>query len=199
MHILINVSQKIGNSNSLSFLKYLSKNLDASKLFNLKDDDYLEIIDNIEKADNVVLAFPLYVDSPNTITLSFLDYVIDQNIIIDKNVYVIINCGFLEGEQNLTALNIVKNWCTKIKANYAGAVLIGAGEVAGERKYRWLCTNIFRNLNRLGKNVNNNYVMEDVISRVSLLNSKLYCSLANMSWSKKGYKNGITVDEIRKL
>lgn len=197
MHILINGSQKIDNSNSLTFLKYISKSLDNYKLFSLKDDDYLDIIDSINESDNIVFAFPLYVDSPNTITLSFLDYIIDHNIEINQNVYVIINCGFLEGEHNLTALNIIKNWCLKVGANYSGCVLIGAGEVAGQKKYKWLSKKIFTNLRRLGEAINNNYVTEDIISRVGLLNTKLYCLIANMSWNKKGYKNGLSIDEIR--
>ena len=46
-----------------------------------------------------------------------------------KLIYCIINCGFREGEQNITALNIVKNWCDKVLIEYSGSILIGAGEV----------------------------------------------------------------------
>ena len=51
--------------------------------------------------------------------LNFLDYIVDNNInIYNKLIYVVINCGFREGEQNITALNIVKRWCEKVEANY---------------------------------------------------------------------------------
>lgn len=198
MHILINGSQKIEKSNSAYFLKYITKNLEKYKIFNLKNDDYEDIINNIILADNVVIAFPLYADSPNTITLSFLDYIIDNNIPLNTNIYVIINCGFLESEHNLTALNIIKNWCLKVGTNYMGAVLIGAGEVAGNKKYRLISNKVFQNLKILSNNIKENTSNGDQLCTISLLKSKLYCLCANMSWNKSGYKNGLDQDDIKK-
>lgn len=198
MHILLNGSQKIKKSNSLHFLNYISKNLDEHKTFSLKDDDYLDIVDSIENCDNVVIAFPLYVDSPNTITLSFLDYIFDNKISINKNIYVVINCGFLESKQNITALNIIKNWCEKVGANYAGSVLIGAGEVAGNRKYRLLSAKVYKDLRNFSRCINNNILCNDKLSELSLLNDKLYCFFANLSWNKNGLKNNLNKEDIRK-
>lgn len=196
MHILINGSQKVKESNSIHFLKYISKYLDKYEIYSLKEDDYEEIIEKIKEADNIVVAFPLYVDSPNTLTLSFLDYVIDNNIAINKNIYFVINCGFLEGEQNITALNIVKNWADKVKAACGGSVLIGAGEVAGVKRFKFLSGKVFKNLKRLGQAVNNNGFIGDNICRVGLLTKKLFCKIANISWNRQGKANGLTKNNL---
>ncbi len=181
MHVLINGSQKSKSSNSEYFLEYISKNINECTIFSLKKDSYKNIISSIKESENVVMAFPLYVDSPNTVTICFLDYIYDNNITINKNIYVVINCGFREGEHNITALNIIKNWCKKVHANYCGAVLIGAGEVAGNKKYQFISKKVFKCLNKLSNDIENNIVSKDMITTVSLLNNKLYCMIANIS------------------
>ena len=56
---------------------------------------YKDILNNVDISEIIILAFPLYVDSPNTITLKFLDYIYDNQInLANKSIYVIINCGF---------------------------------------------------------------------------------------------------------
>lgn len=197
MHILINGSQKNKSSNSEYFLKYISKNLNNYKLFNLKKNNYEDIINSFDKCNNIVIAFPLYVDSPNTITLSFLDYIFDNNIYINKNIYIIINCGFREGVQNITALNIIKNWCLKVHANYCGSVLIGAGEVAGDKNMKFLSKKVFKGLDNLSNNIKRNTKANDIITTISLLNNRLYCLAANKSWYKDARKNGLKNKDIK--
>mgnify|MGYP003299878163 CR=1 FL=1 len=109
MYTIINGSPKVINSNSSYFINIIAKNLDEYNIFELKKGNYNSIIESINKSKTIILAFPLYVDSPTSITLSFLDYIIDNKISLKKkNIYTIINCGFREGEQNITALNIIK-------------------------------------------------------------------------------------------
>ena len=97
MYTLINGSQKNHKSNSRYFLDYISKYLDDYTIYNLKYDDFNEVIDSIINTDTIIIAFPLYVDSPNSLTLKLLDYIYDTNIdLSNKKLYVIINCGFRE-------------------------------------------------------------------------------------------------------
>ena len=153
MYTLINGSGKLKNSNSEHFLDYVGKDLDKYEYFNLRDSDYKEVISSIKKSNDIVLAFPLYADSPSSLMLSFLDYIYDNKIEINGNIYVIINCGFREAEHNITALNIIKNWCKKMNINYNGAVLIGTGEVAGNKKYRFMSKRIYKDLDELFINI----------------------------------------------
>ena len=140
MYTLINGSPKIQKSNSLYFLNIIKTKLNDFNLVELKNNSYQEIYNNIKKSEVIVLAFPLYVDSPSSITLSFLDYLIDNKLSLEnKLVYVIVNCGFRESKHNVTAINIIKNCCKKLGAIYYGGILIGAGEVVGKEKYKFSC------------------------------------------------------------
>lgn len=197
MYTLINGSQKNISSNSQYFLNKISEVLDEYIIFDLKKDKYEDIIYNIKQSDTIVLAFPLYVDSPTSLTLNFLDYLYDNNISLNnKKLYTIINCGFIEGEQNTTAANIIKNFCTKKNIIYCGSILIGAGEIVGKTKYKLISTTALKKLNIFSNCIKNKEKCEDIITTINFINQKLYCKLANISWNKKAKYNKISKKDV---
>jgi len=198
MYTLVCGSPKVSNSNSLYFLKTISYVIDEYKIYELKKDKYEKIIENIEQSDTVIFSFPLYVDCPTSIMLSFLDYIIDKHIkLTDKLIYVVINCGFREGEQNITALNIIKNWCKKVDAIYSGSILIGAGEVVGKAKYKFISKKALKELDKFTNIVKMNQKGSDIITTMNLLNNNLYCYIANLSWKKRAKENNLSNFDIR--
>lgn len=197
MYTIMNGSPKVINSNSSYFVNMITKNLDEYNAFELKDGIYNNIIDSICKSKTIILAFPLYVDSPTSITLSFLDYIIDNKVSLkDKSIYIIINCGFREGEQNVTALNIIKRWCEKVKVTYKGSILIGAGEIVGKKKYKFISNKVLKDLKEFSNIIKENKTKE-IVTTMNLLNDKIYCMLANLSWNKKGRLNNLTKKELK--
>ena len=80
MYTLINGSQKIGNSNSMNFLNYISEYLEEYNIYDLKKNSYEEILNNIEMSEVILFAFPLYVDSPTSLLIQFLDYIYKDKI-----------------------------------------------------------------------------------------------------------------------
>lgn len=193
MYTLISGSPKIGDSNSKYFLGFISENLEKYNIYELKNNQYKDILVNIKISHTVIFAFPLYVDSPTSLTISFLDYIVDNKIdISNKNIYVIVNCGFREGEQNITAINIMKCWCDRVSAKYMGSILIGAGEIVGKSKYRFISNKAFRKIYNFRDSLEDCIECGDIITTMDLLNNKIYCALANKSWMKKSKKNKLT-------
>ena len=199
MYTLINGSPKINKSNSGYFLDTITKTLDKYNLFELKKDSYETIIDSINKSDTIVLAFPLYVDSPPSKVLSLLDYIIDNKINIkNKLIYVIVNCGFREGIQNKTAVDIIKLWCKKTNAKYMSSIQIGAGEIIGNKKYKIMSTTARRKLKKFSKIIKNKQKHSDIITTVDYLTNKTFCYVANIFWNKNAKTNNLTEKDIRK-
>lgn len=197
MYTLISGSPKFNLSNSMYFLNIVKDKLKECNIHELKNNKYEEVINDINNNDVLVLAFPLYVDSPTSVVLKFFDYIIDNKISLNnKLVYVIINCGFREGEQNLTALNIVKRWCEKAGVTYSGALLIGAGEVVGKKEYKFLSKNVMKELNNFIKKIKSNQNVGDIITTMDLLNNRMYCYIANLSWDKKGKRNNLSKKDL---
>ena len=198
MYTLISGSPKPIDSNSMYFLKVISSYLDDFEIFELKKQKYENIVESIMKSDALIFAFPLYVDSPTSITLSFLDYIFDQEIDLnDKKVYAVINCGFREGEQNLTALKIIKQWCKKLNAIYNGSILIGAGEIVGKEKYRLVSKKALKKLNEFADKIRLKKENPDIVTTMDYLNNQGYCYLANLSWTKRGKINNLSTNNIR--
>ena len=197
MYTLISGSPKMTQSNSMYFLNILKENINNYELFELKKHDYNDILNSINTSDAIVFSFPLYVDSPPSLTLEFLDYIIDNNIKLDnKLVYVIINCGFREGSQNNTAINIIKRWCEKTNAKYGCSIQIGAGEIVGKEKYKFISTKALNKLNEFINIVNDRHTKPDIITTVDILNNKLYCLLANISWTNHGKKYKLSKSDL---
>lgn len=199
MYTLISGSPKIKPSNSMFFLNKIKSSLEEYSVFEFKKNTYDEIIKSIENSDVIILAFPLYVDSPPTLILTFLDYIIDNKIDLKgKQIYNIINCGFRDGNQNIVAANILSSWCKKVNAKYSGSLLIGAGEVIGAKKYKYISTRAISSLNKFSKIVKNKEITKDIVTTVDFLNDKLYCIFANISWTKNGKKFRLTKEELKK-
>lgn len=197
MYTLINGSQKNQCSNSKYFLEYISNYLDNYETFDLKYNNFQDIMNSIINTDTIVLAFPLYVDSPNSLTLKLLDYIYDNNLdLSSKKLYVIINCGFREGIHNITALNIIKNWAKKVNINYYGSILIGAGEIVGKKEYSYITSIAINKLKKFSKHIKNNEVCKDIITTMDLLTNRVYCMFANSSWTKKGKKNNLKKNDL---
>ena len=198
MFTLINGSPRNNKSNSKYFLSFIEQKLDNYNLFYINKDKFCTILDSINTSDTIVFSFPLYVDSEPSSLLSFMDYIIDNNIdISNKKVYAVVNCGFLEGEQNITAIEIIKRWCYKTNTIYSGSILIGAGEIVGKKKYQLITKKALKKLNIFAENVLNKKEFDDILTTMSFMNPRLYCTLANISWAKNGRKNGLSNDELR--
>ena len=198
MYTLISGSPKVVSSNSLYFLNIIKEKIGSHVLYELKKDNYSDIIDNIKLSHTIVLAFPLYVDSPTSITLKFLDYIIDNKINIEgKNIYVVINCGFREGEQNITACNVIKRWCEKTKCVYKGSIMIGAGEIVGKSQYKFISKKALKKLNEFSSCIINRGKCSDIVTTMDYLNNKIYCYMANSSWTKKCKKNKLSKKDVR--
>ena len=200
MYTLINGSQKTKISNSRHFLDYISNYLDDYNTYDLMNHNFNDIINSINKSNTIILAFPLYEDSPNSLTLKLLDYICDNNIdLSNKELYVIINCGFREGTHNISALNIIKNWANKVNIKFKGSMLIGAGEIVGKKKFSYIISIATNKLKKFSKCIKNNTSTKDIITTMDLLTNRLYIMFANASWTKQGKKNKLSKKDLKML
>lgn len=142
---IVNGSPKVNNtSNSQYFIDELSNLLDKNS-FEIKQANSIkyskeEVYPELIKSNTVVFVAPLYIDSLHASLLDFLEgleeYINENNISKTSlpRVYAIFNCGFFEGHQNRIALNIIKNFCTRVGLTWRFGIGIGAGEFMGGNK-----------------------------------------------------------------
>ncbi|MDF2869233.1 MAG: hypothetical protein K0R05_808 [Anaerocolumna sp.] len=102
---------------------------------NTKEEDF-ELMSTMHA---IVFVFPLYVDAIPSSLLEFM-YAFDEYLTKHPcpqdykapKVYSIINNGFIEGKQNINALQIMAHYSTRIGYNWRFGIGIGAGEFMRE-------------------------------------------------------------------
>ena len=91
------------------------------------------MLDAVDAADLVLLAFPLYVDSLPTPVMNALECIAahraNQSPTKPHQLFAAIsNCGFPEPDHNATALAICENFARLTHFEWAGSLALGAGE-----------------------------------------------------------------------
>lgn len=82
----------------------------------------------MENAGAWVFVFPLYVDGvPGHLLSCLMELERAPRPAGEVNVYGIVNCGFFEGGQAEYALDVLKNWCTRLGLLWGGGIGVGGG------------------------------------------------------------------------
>lgn len=94
------------------------------------------LIDNILKADTLLIAFPLYVDSLPMPLIKTLESIEKESESLESlpKVYGISQCGFYEASQNETALKIIENFCNRLGLKWQYGLGIEAGVLLNHMK-----------------------------------------------------------------
>ncbi|MBE6994129.1 MAG: hypothetical protein E7423_05780 [Ruminococcaceae bacterium] len=89
--------------------------------------DHERILRQLEGAQAVVFALPLYVDAVPSHVLRFLQVMETRCRETGLRVYCIANNGFIEGRQNEPLMQIFENFCARAGLFWGGGVGIGGG------------------------------------------------------------------------
>ena len=130
---IINGSPKESKSTSELLIGYLMPFIKGNEIitYNVCKTDFSKTqFSQIQSSEVLIFAFPLYIDSINSLLLRFL-IELQKREFRNKNinVYSIINNGFYEGRQNHVAADIMKNWCKAAGLIYGQTLGVGAGEM----------------------------------------------------------------------
>lgn len=87
-----------------------------------------DIVQKAAACDVLVMAFPLYVDGIPSHLLSVMEKMERDGVVsANTRIYAIVNCGFIEGEHCLPALEMTKHWCARCGAVWGGGLGFGGG------------------------------------------------------------------------
>ena len=203
---LINGSPKVKNSSSGCVLQELKALLyDEHQVFeyHFRSGDLSgSHLEQIGESDVLVFAFPLYVDGIPSHLINCLYQI--ENFLKTKplrkiTVYAIANCGFYEGNQNILALEMMKNWCEKSRLNWGQGFGIGGGGMLpmlsevpdgkGPKK------NFSKALKVVGKNISTGASEENIFISPNIPRFA-YKFAAEMGWRKQIKKNGLRVKDL---
>ena len=150
--MILNGSPRAPKSNSKKyseiFMKYSRLQCDY---FNITKSNHLKLIAEMEKYSDVIIVFPLYGDSLPVGLLNFLKN-LENNLPMQRPVIsILINCGFLEHEQNCVAVSMIRYFCRHNNFPTGSTLMLGSGEAILETPFRYIAV---RAIKRLAASVN---------------------------------------------
>jgi hypothetical protein len=208
--VLLNGSPRAGGSTSRKLLDLFMKQLSAdckgtvievgkSILHKTQLQDYT----HMERAETIVIAFPLYVYClPGALTeflLGYREYMNNGGKPATQKIYAVINCGFPESCINNDAALVIKRFCEEIHATYRFSVLIGTGGMLQPLKMMPSVNKMWKNFgsafNQIICDMRDKKVSAD-IHIDSRLPKKLFYFIGQTNFTMIAKKNGINRKEI---
>lgn len=193
--MILNGSPRAPKSNSKKyseiFMKYSRMQCDY---FNITKSNHLKLIAEMEKYSDVIIAFPLYADSLPVGLLNFLKN-LENNLPAQRPVIsILINCGFLEYEQNCVAVSMIRYFCRRNNFPIGSILMLGSGEAILDTPFRYIAV---RAIKRLSESVNKgNY--KDITATMPLP-KWLFKMAARSYWIRYGKKFGVSEKEMQRL
>ena len=193
--MIVNASPRAPKSNSKSYANlFLEYHYFETEYFNLSKNNHQELCDKMNEFSNVLLVFPLYADSIPVTLLHFLKALESSPPDKKPTISVIINCGFIEAEQNDVAIQIIKVFCKQNGYPFGSVLKIGSGEAILTTPFRFL---VKLKMKRFASSIKEkNY---RTLQTTMPLPKKLYLKATTDYWVHYGEKNGISKEQMQTM
>ena len=190
--MILNASPRAPRSNSLKLAEIFSEKCkDKTEYYNISKNNHIEICKKIEQFTNVLFVFPLYADSLPVTLLNFLKTLELNSPKIKPIFSVLINCGFIEYEQNDNAVKIFELYCKQNGYTFGSVLKIGSGEAILSTPFKII---VERKVKLLAKSIENGkYKILNVTLPIS---KKMFIKASTKYWCDYGKKYGITKEEM---
>ena len=193
--IIINGSPRAPRSNSKEYGEIFSSYYKGqADTFNITKNNHKEICSKIEDYTDILLVFPLYADGLPVTMLNFLK-VLEENPPKNKpKVNVIINCGFIEPEQNNVCIDMVKLFCKQNTYEFNSVLSIGGGEAILGTPFKIF---VKWKIKKLAKAIYNNTPKN--LSVTMPISKNMYLKASTNYWINYGKRNGITKSQMETM
>lgn len=193
--MLINASPRAPKSNSKQYAEMFAKMCQAeTAYFAVSRNNHRELCHAMEDFSDVLLVFPLYADGLPVTLMHFLK-TLEQNAPRRKpRVSVLINCGFMEPEQNDIAVQMVRLFCRQNGYPFSSVLKIGSGEAILSTPFRILVRAKMKKLAAAiaaGKSQTWKVTMP--------ISKNMFLRASTVYWTNYGKRNGITKEQMQSM
>jgi len=190
--MIINGSPRAPKSNSKKYAELFAANCTVpTEYFFVTKQNHLELCQAMAGFTDVLLVFPLYADGIPVTLLNFLK-VLEKNPPMQKpKVSVLINCGFIEPEQNDIAVKMIQLFCRTYGYPFGSVLRIGSGEAILGTPLKVFVTGKIKKLASAvsaGRN--------ESLRATMPIPKKMFLRASSSYWEDYGNKNGITREQM---
>ena len=193
--MLINGSPRAPKSNSKGYAQLFEQNSkEVCEYVEIKKNNHQDLIDKMADFTDIVFVFPLYADRLPVTLLNFLKSLENNPPKQKGTVSILINCGFIEPEQNQVAIKMLQYFCKQNGYKQGAGLSIGGGEAILGTPFKFL---VKGKIKKLAKAVAKG---EPAVLQTTMpLSKKAYLKASTNYWINYGKKYGVTKEEMETM
>lgn len=193
--LILNGSPRAPRSNSRQYAQLFEKAWPGESEYSaIAKTNHLELCRAAEEASDLLLVFPLYADGIPVMLLDFLKTLEEHPPRSRPTLSVLINCGFLEPEQNDVAVRMVEVFAKKNGYPFGSVLKIGGGEAILTTPFRGLVNARIRKLARAIARG------ERKVLRITMpLTKGMFLRASTSYWIRYGQRNGVTREQMETM
>ena len=193
--MIINASPRAPRSNSKRYAQMVSQCYEGTVVYcPLTKTNHSELLAKMDGISDLLFVFPLYADALPVPLLNFLKFLEEHPPAHRPTVSVLINCGFLEPEQNEIAVEMMRLFSRQNGYPFGSVLKIGSGEAILDSPFRFLAAGKIRCFAR--SIAEQNYQT----FRVTMpLTRGMFVRAAEGYWVNYGKRNGVTKAQMQTM
>ena len=190
--MMINGSPRAPGSNSKRYAELFARHCGVpAEYFSITNKNHLELCKRIGDFTDILLIFPLYADGIPVTLLNFLKTLEENPPKQKPKISVLINCGFVEPEQNNVAVKMIRFFCKEQGYAFGSVLRIGSGEAILDTPLKVFAV---RKIKQLAISVANS--RERSLKVTMPIPKKMFIRASTNYWESYGKRNGITPERM---
>lgn len=193
--MIINGSPRAPKSNSKKYAEIFSGyHRGKTDYFNITKNNHQELCEKMADYPDLLIVFPLYADALPVTLLNFLKYLENHAPAKKPIISVLVNCGFLEYEQNAVAVRMMEYFCETNGYTVGSVLQIGSGEAILDTPFKFV---VKRKIRKLAESIaSRNYAK---YYSTMPLTKKLFVLASTVYWTNYGRKFGISREKMQTM
>ncbi len=190
--MILNASPRAPKSNSRQYAQLFSRACPVeTEYFQITKTNHRDLCRVMNSFSDVLLVFPLYADGIPVTLLNFLKTMEEYPPQRKPVVSVLINCGFIEPEQNDVAVAMVRLFCHEQGYPFGSVLKIGSGEAILSTPFRGLVQRKIRKLASAMAGGSN-----ETLKVTMPLPKRMFLRASTSYWTNYGKRNGVTKEQM---
>lgn len=193
--LILNASPRAPRSNSKEYAKLFSKFYHGkTEYLDIKRTNHAALIEKLSDFSDLLFVFPLYADSIPVTLLNFLKDLEQVTPARKPTISVLINCGFIEPQQNDIAVEMMRLFCRKNGYPFGSVLKIGSGEAILSTPFQ-----VFLNakVKKLARSI---FLHRYQVFQVTMpIPKRMFLKASSIYWEEYGKRNGCSKEEMQTM
>lgn len=191
--LILNGSPRAPRSNSKRYAELFAAHCAApTEYVNLAPKGHEALRDRMEEVSDLLLVFPLYADALPVGLVELLKFLEAHPPVARPTVSVLINCGFIEPEQNDIAVEMLQLFCQRQGYPFGSVLRLGGGEAILDTPLRFIAE---RKIAQLARAVAQGRPRS--LHASMPIGKRLFIAASTRYWIRYGARYGVTREQMQ--